>query len=59
MRNWILSNIGKTKKTLYIYNQTVSDPEIIALLEEKARSGFDIRVCQAYRDEGDTDEKYP
>lgn len=47
MRSWISDELEKSKKNLYIYNQTISDTEILAILEKKSHSGVDVRICQA------------
>ena len=53
MRSWILDNIWKAKKNLYIYNQTISDEGILNLLEKKSQDGLDVRICQADQRESD------
>lgn len=45
MRSYIESAIEKSQKNLYIYNQTLSDDDLISLLEEKYKQGVDVRVC--------------
>ena len=45
MRSYIESAIEKSQKSLYIYNQTLSDDDLISLLEEKYKQGVDVRVC--------------
>ncbi len=47
MRSWIWDTIEKTKKNIYIYNQTISDKEILSMLEKKSHAGIDVRICQA------------
>lgn len=55
MRSWILENINTTKKNLYIYNQTISDSEVLSALDKKSHAGVEIRICQA--DTWDNKEK--
>lgn len=45
MRSYIEDALTQSEKSLYIYNQSLSDERIIALLEEKYKNGVDVRVC--------------
>lgn len=56
MRSWILDNLWKAKKNLYIYNQTISDESVLNLLEKKSQDGLDVRICQA--DHGDSADQW-
>ncbi len=45
MRGYLEDALTQSEKSLYIYNQSLSDERIIALLEEKYKNGVDVRVC--------------
>ena len=45
MRAWLTENISLAKKSLYIYNQSLSDTGIIDLLESLRQSWVDVKVC--------------
>lgn len=51
MRSWIENSLENTKKSLFIYNQSVTDPEILKILEKKKQSGIDVKVCSAAQEE--------
>ena len=51
MRDWITSHLYSAKKTLYIYNQTVTDPGIIETLKDLYKSGIDVKLCTTNTDQ--------
>ena len=47
IRPWLLSYIQNAQKEIIVYNQTITDPEILKNLEEKASKWIIIALCQA------------
>jgi cardiolipin synthase A/B len=50
MRSRVTEFIFSAKKSIFLYVQDVSDRELLELLDSRARSGIDVRVCVADND---------
>lgn len=51
MRPWLTNFIAQSKHTLYIYDQSITDPSLLDLLSQKQESGIDLRLCSADNDD--------
>lgn len=51
MRSWIQDAITWSEHSLFLYNQTITDPEILNLLERKAGSGIEVKLCSSGSEE--------
>lgn len=54
MRYWIEDRLKNAKKTIYIYNQSVTDPEVLDLLSKKKKQWLDVKVCHADNESDNT-----
>ena len=50
MRNRLTGYIQNAKKSIIVYVQSLTDPELLELLESRYQAGVDIRVCVAQND---------
>ena len=53
MRDFVTDFIRNSQHSLVLYVQTLSDPTLLHLLEDRAKSGVDITICVADRSEDD------
>ncbi len=51
MRAFVTDFIRSSQDSLVLYVQTLSDPELLGLLEDRARDGVSITICVADRSE--------
>jgi cardiolipin synthase A/B len=51
IRTWLDAYIESAQKSIVIYNQSVTDRQIIEKISMRAQSWVSIEVCQAYRNE--------
>ena len=58
MRSHIVRFIDESKRTLYIYIQSLTDVEVLNLLEKKYTSWVDVRVCVSENDDPGILQKY-
>jgi phosphatidylserine/phosphatidylglycerophosphate/cardiolipin synthase-like enzyme len=49
MRSFLETHIRDAKKEIYIYNQTVTDPMIKKILEDREKHGIQVYVCVSKR----------
>jgi cardiolipin synthase A/B len=47
LRRWLSSEIQNAKDRIIVFDQTISDPQILALLSERQKSGVKVELCQA------------
>ncbi len=47
IRPWLISHIQKAKNDIIVYNQSITDQEILTLLKEKADRWIIVKLCQA------------
>lgn len=57
MRSWIQDALSWSKHSLFVYNQTITDPEILNLLEQRKRSGIDVKLCSSWPKESLADQE--
>ncbi len=51
IRPWLLSHIQSAKKEIIVYNQSITDEEILKNLEEKANMWVTVSLCQSDHEE--------
>lgn len=47
MRPWLEKNMEDSKNILFVYNQTITDPDMLSFFENKKKSGTDVQLCSA------------
>lgn len=54
LRPWITSRIMNANTEIIVYNQTITDSEILSRLKEKADKWIKIHLCQSYHEDEDS-----